>query len=193
MALAKYIAQRVGEEKYVPFEEFKLDDYEGPTLECRDAILAVVWKFASREIISRRDAWICLTPIIPFLGYAGDFRVHRHNALERAREDGICVRTLPRTDAVGLDVLPMDGDQDMPILKPLVDDLSGGNRGNPKADFVRLSDLQPMLMNARTRNASILNRILAHELNWAEAHKAYTAQFYVRKAAEKDKQIQKAE
>ncbi len=133
------------------------------------------------------------TPIIPFLGYAGDFRIQRHNALERAREDGICVCTLHRTDAVGLDFLPMDGDQDMPILNPLVDDLSGSSRWNPKADFVRFSDLQPMLMNARTRNASILNWILEHELNWAEAHKAYTAHFYAKKAAEKDKQIQKAE
>ncbi len=70
MALSKYILRRVEENpnRYVPFEEFKLDDYDGPTLGCRDAILAVVWKFASREIMSRKDAWICLTPIIPFSG-----------------------------------------------------------------------------------------------------------------------------
>ena len=186
MALSKYISRRLEEcpDKYVVFEEFKLDDYEGPTLECRDAILAVVWKFASREIISRTEAWICLTPIIPFLGYAGDFRFQRHHALKRAKEDGICVCTMAKMDAVGLDVL-----SDMPILNPLADDLSNDYRGDPKADFVRLSDLQPLLMNARTRNASILNRILAHELNWAEAHRTYTALFYARNAAEKDQTI----
>ena len=191
MALAKYITRRVEEspDRYVPFEEFKLDDYEGPTLECRDAILAVVWKFASREIISRSCAWMCLTPIIPFLGYAGDFRAQRQHALERAREDGIRIHTLPRMDAVGLECLSVDGEEDMPILNPLVDDLSG-NRGNPKADFVPLSDLQPLLMNARTRNASILNRILAHELNWAEAYRTYTAQFYARKAEEETRQAE---
>ncbi len=187
MALSEYVLRRLEEssDECARFEDFKLDDYDGPTSECQDTILAVVWKYVSRKIISQRDAWICLTPLIPFLGYTGEFRVQRHNALERAREDGICIRTVPRTDAIGLDTLG----ENAPILNPLLVDDGDSNRGNPKADFMRLSDLQPFLMNTRTRDASVLNRILAHELNWAEMHRIYTTMFYARRADEKDKAI----